>query len=50
MKLKYIYTYSLIIIIILSINGCADEYLDFIPEDKITTANFPETEDDKNYC
>ncbi|MEQ9221675.1 MAG: RagB/SusD family nutrient uptake outer membrane protein [Cyclobacteriaceae bacterium] len=46
MKLKNIYTYSLVFVLILSINGCADEYLDFFPEDKITSANFPESEGD----
>jgi len=46
MKLKNIFIYSLISILILFSNGCADEYLDFFPEDKITSANFPENEDD----
>ena len=31
---------------ILSTSGCSDEFLDFLPEDKITSANFPTNEAD----
>lgn len=46
MKLRNILTYCLISVLLLSVNGCADKFLDFIPEDKITSANFPQNEDD----
>ncbi len=31
---------------IFSVSGCSDEFLDFLPEDKITSANFPTNEAD----
>lgn len=46
MKLKNITTYSLLVFILLISGGCADEFLDFFPEDKMTSANFPVNEDD----
>ncbi len=46
MKLKNIIISSLISIFIFGLNGCADKFLDFFPEDKITSANFPEDESD----
>ena len=46
MKLRNILTYSLLSILHLSFNGCADKYLDLLPKDKITSANFPKTESD----
>lgn len=46
MKLTKILTYWLISVTLLSVSGCADKYLDFIPEDKITSANFPQDEKD----
>jgi len=46
MKLKNLLIYSIISVLLLSSNGCADNFLDFYPEDKITSANFPENEDD----
>lgn len=33
-------------VLLLSNIGCADKYLNLLPEDKITSANFPKTEDD----
>ncbi|TXE04796.1 RagB/SusD family nutrient uptake outer membrane protein [Algoriphagus aquimarinus] len=42
MKTKYI----LIIVFSLLLTGCADEFLNVLPEDKITSANFPENEAD----
>jgi len=46
MKLKRTIIYVLLSITLLSFNSCADKFLDFFPEDKITSANFPENEDD----
>jgi len=46
MKLKNIITYSLLSVLILTSGGCAKEFLDFFPEDKMTSANFPVNEDD----
>lgn len=46
MKLKNIITYSLLSLLILLSSGCAEKFLDFFPEDKITSANFPVNEDD----
>jgi hypothetical protein len=46
MKLKKLFIQSLLVILIISLNGCVDEFLDFLPEDKMTAANFPENEDD----
>jgi hypothetical protein len=31
---------------LLTLNSCIDDFLDFLPEDKITSANFPENESD----
>jgi hypothetical protein len=41
MKIKSIY-----ILLIIVCLGCSDSYLDVFPEDKITSANFPENEKD----
>ncbi len=41
MKIKPIFLLTL-----LFCSGCSDEYLDVLPEDKITTANFPQNEAD----
>jgi hypothetical protein len=46
MKLKNILTYSLLSILISISSGCNEEFLDFFPEDKMTSANFPVNEDD----
>ena len=46
MKLKNILTYSLISIFISISSGCNEEFLDFFPEDKMTSANFPVNEND----
>jgi hypothetical protein len=46
MKLRKILSYSLMFILLLSSNGCADKFLDFFPEDKMTSANFPKNESD----
>jgi starch-binding outer membrane protein, SusD/RagB family len=46
MKVRNIITYILISVSLLLPNSCTDEYLDFLPEGKITSANFPENADD----
>lgn len=46
MKYTKFITYSLIIAFLISFNSCIDDFLDVLPEDKITSANFPETEND----
>jgi tetratricopeptide (TPR) repeat protein len=46
MKPRKILTYSLLLILLLSFNGCEEKFLDFFPEDKITSANFPQNEKD----
>lgn len=46
MNFKNIILSGLILFMILSVNSCSDEYLDFLPEDKITSANFPTNEAD----
>jgi len=46
MKLINNILYGIILILLLSTIGCADKYLDFLPEDKITSANFPVNEKD----
>jgi len=46
--MKYIkfITYSLLIISSFCLSGCINDFLDVLPEDKITSANFPENEGD----
>jgi len=46
MKLKNSLIYSSILIFLIPFAGCVDDYLDISPEDKITSAIFPENEDD----
>ncbi len=46
MKPRNILVYSLISIVLLTNVGCADKYLNVLPEDQITSANFPENEGD----
>lgn len=46
MKPRNIIAYVLISFLLLFPNSCTDEYLDFLPEGKITSATFPENEDD----
>jgi len=46
MKKRNILTSCLIFILLITSNGCADKYLDFFPEDKITSAIFPQDEKD----
>jgi len=46
MKIKNILSSCMIIIFLLTSNGCADKYLSFFPEDKITSAIFPQNEKD----
>lgn len=42
-KTKLIFFISILII---GLNSCVEQFFDFFPEDKITTANFPENEED----
>jgi hypothetical protein len=46
MKFKNIILLGLISILITSTNSCTKEYLDFLPEDQITSATFPTNEND----
>lgn len=46
MKRQNILTYTILFILLLSSGGCTDKFLDFFPEDKITSANFPQDEKD----
>src|SRR5690554_545054 len=46
MYLKNIITIVFVSITIFGLNSCADKFLDFFPEDKITSAKFPEDEGD----
>jgi hypothetical protein len=46
MNIKHIVNYSLLAILLIFSVGCGDEFLDFLPEDKITSANFPQNEKD----
>ncbi|WP_416866569.1 MAG: RagB/SusD family nutrient uptake outer membrane protein [Imperialibacter sp.] len=46
MRIKNIFTYTLLTVLLLSATSCADEFLDLFPEDKITSANFPQNESD----
>lgn len=46
MKLKKYFVYSLFPILLFSVNRCTDKFLDYFPEDKITSANFPVNESD----
>ena len=46
MKIKSLITYILSFLLLFSFNSCEDKFLDFLPEDKITSANFPENEKD----
>ena len=43
MKIKY----YIVLFLALSLSGC-EEYLDVLPQDRITSANFPENENDMN--
>lgn len=43
-QLKNIH-YSFLLILLISFSGC-DDFLNFLPEDKITSASFPENEED----
>ncbi|HUX59270.1 MAG TPA: RagB/SusD family nutrient uptake outer membrane protein [Bacteroidales bacterium] len=46
MKLRKIIYYSLAIILVLTINSCEDQFLNVLPQDKITSAIFPQNESD----
>ena len=42
---KYI-LYLLSIVLLFPLSSCNDDFLEFYPEDKITSANFPQNEED----
>lgn len=44
--MRHTIIYCLLFIFSLPFTGCMEDYLDLYPEDKITSANFPESEDD----
>ena len=44
--MKQLLAYCLTIILCVSFTGCMENYLDLYPEDKITSASFPENESD----
>lgn len=46
MKFKNIITYSFLALLLSVATGCGDDFLDFLPEDKITSAIFPQDEKD----
>ena len=46
MKINNLIIYILSILSLLTFGGCDEEFLEFYPEDKITSANFPKNEDD----
>lgn len=46
--MKQLLAYCLSIILCVSFTGCMENYLDLYPEDKITSASFPENESDTN--
>lgn len=46
MKIENILRSIIVYIVFIIVVGCADKFLDVFPEDKITSANFPESEDD----
>ena len=46
MKAKNLILYIISVIFLLPANSCVSEFLEYYPEDKITSANFPESESD----
>jgi hypothetical protein len=46
MKMNKRFIYILSLILLLPFSSCEDKFLEFYPEDKITSANFPQNEDD----
>ena len=44
--MRRLFVYILFVIISFPFTGCMEDYLDLYPEDKITSANFPENESD----
>lgn len=46
MKKSNLFLYILSAILILPLSSCQEEFLEFYPEDKMTSANFPENEGD----
>jgi len=48
MKLKKIWIYGSLLLFMNSLSGCVDDFLNFTPEDKMTSSNFPENKEDLN--
>ena len=46
MKSRNLIYSCLVSLMLITLSGCIDDFLDFVPEDKITSANFPENESD----
>ncbi len=46
MKRIKIFIYCFIAVLLFTANGCVEEFLDYVPEDQVTSASFPENEDD----
>ncbi|MEQ9443887.1 MAG: RagB/SusD family nutrient uptake outer membrane protein [Cyclobacteriaceae bacterium] len=46
MKIKKFLLYSVLSSMLITFAGCEEQFLEFYPEDKITSANFPQNEDD----
>lgn len=44
--MKHLFVYLFPLFVLVSVSGCMEDYLDLFPEDKITSANFPENESD----
>ena len=42
--MRRLFVYILFVIISFPFTGCMEDYLDLYPEDKITSANFPEND------
>ncbi|WP_194973817.1 RagB/SusD family nutrient uptake outer membrane protein [Aquiflexum lacus] len=48
MKAKNLILHIILVIFLLPANSCVNDFLEFFPEDRITSANFPESESDIN--
>jgi hypothetical protein len=46
MKLKKIWIYGSLLLFMNTLSGCMDDFLNFTPEDKMTSSNFPENKED----
>lgn len=46
MKLKKTGIYSILLLLLMTWSGCGEDFLNFTPKDRMTSANFPENEED----